>query len=94
MVQAPCGSHKTEHIERHKGEQKSAKPAPKGISVQLFIQEKSGEFGKPIGKASEKAKEHPADHHAMEVGDQEQAIMHLRSRQAARRAEFLSSLRR
>ena len=77
MLQAPRHAHQADHIEGHESDMKADEPAPERPPAPAFVEREAERLGEPIHVAGEDAEYDARDDDVMEMGDQEQAVVHL-----------------
>ncbi len=64
-----------EHVERHEGDVEASHPEPEGGLAEPLVELEAERLREPIGVAGERAEQHAADDHVVEVSDQKKRIV-------------------
>jgi len=77
MLQASRHAHQADHVERHESDMEADEPAPECTPAPAFVEREAECLGEPINVAGEGGEYDARDDDVMEMGDQEQAVVHL-----------------
>ena len=75
VLHPPRHAEKAQHVERHEGEVETDDPAPECGLTQPLMEPEPERLGEPVGVARERAEQHAADDHVVEVRHQKQAVV-------------------